>query len=149
VRKSLANFGRLLESFTIFSNLTMMQSEIDLGANQAAATNPKRRMVGQAPYVFNVGLGYASMSGETSATLLFNRVGDRIEAAGDLPLPDVVQQPRNVMDFSLRTQILSSVSLRFDAKNVLDEPYETIQGTVTREYWTTGRTFQVGLIFKP
>jgi hypothetical protein len=41
------------------------------------------------------------------------------------------------------------MSLRFDAKNLLDEPFETIQGTVTREYWTTGRTFQFGLIFKP
>jgi hypothetical protein len=106
-------------------------------------------MVGQAPYVLNAGLGYVSLSGNTSATLLFNRVGDRIEAAGDLPLPDVVQQTRNVMDFSLRTQVLPSMSLRFDAKNLLDEPFETIQGTVTREYWTTGRTFQFGLIFKP
>jgi outer membrane receptor protein involved in Fe transport len=149
VRKGLGSYARFLEPFTVFSNLTVMQSEIDLGANQAAATNPKRRMVGQAPYVLNAGLGYVSLSGNTSATLLFNRVGDRIEAAGDLPLPDVVQQTRNVMDFSLRTQVLPSMSLRFDAKNLLDEPFETIQGTVTREYWTTGRTFQFGLIFKP
>lgn len=148
-RKNLAFLGALFDPFTVFSNLTVMQSEIDLGANQAAATNPKRRMVGQAPYVFNVGLGYESISGNTSATLLFNRVGDRIEAAGDLPLPDVVQQPRNVMDFSVRAKVLPAVSLRFDAKNLLDEPYQTIQGTVTREYWTSGRTFQLGLIFKP
>ena len=106
-------------------------------------------MVGQAPYIVNLGLAYASASGGTSATMLFNRVGERIEAAGDLPLPDVVQQPRNVLDFSLRAGVLPSVSLRFDARNLLDEPYETIQGTVTREYWKSGRTFQLGLIWKP
>lgn len=149
VRKSLAFTGRFFEPFSIFSNLTVMRSEIDLGANQAAATNPKRRMVGQAPYVLNLGLAYASASGSTSATVLFNRVGDRIEAAGDLPLPDVVQQARNVMDFSLRFPVVGALSGRFDAKNLLDEPFQSVQGTVTREFWKSGRTFQFGLIWKP
>ena len=148
-RKSLAFAGRFFEPFSVFSNLTLMHSEIDLGANQSAATNPKRRMVGQAPYVLNLGLAYTSASGGTSATLLFNRVGDRIEAAGDLPLPDVVQQTRNVMDFSLRFPVFGALSGRFDAKNLLDEPYESVQGTVTRDYWKAGRTFQFGMIFKP
>lgn len=149
LRKSLAFAGRFFDPFSVFSNLTVMRSEIDLGANQAAATNTKRRMVGQAPYVLNVGLSYASISGSTSATLLFNRVGDRIEAAGDLPLPDVVQQARNVLDFSLRFPVAGAFSGRFDAKNLLDEPFESIQGTVTRDYWKSGRTFQFGMIWKP
>jgi outer membrane receptor protein involved in Fe transport len=149
VRKSLAFAGRFLEPFSVFSNLTLMHSEIELGENQSAATNPKRRMVGQAPFVLNVGVAYASASGGTSATLLFNRVGDRIEAAGDLPLPDVVQQPRNVMDFSLRFPVLGALSGRFDAKNLLDEPYQSVQGTITREYWKSGRTFQFGMIWRP
>jgi outer membrane receptor protein involved in Fe transport len=148
-RKSLAFAGRFFEPFSIFSNLTVMHSEIDLGAKQAAATNPKRRMVGQAPYVLNLGLAYSSASGSTSATLLFNRVGDRIEAAGDLPLPDVVQEERNVVDFSLRFPLVGALSGRLDAKNMLDEPFESVQGTVTREYWKSGRTFQFGLIWKP
>jgi hypothetical protein len=63
--------GSLFEPLSIFSNVTVMQSEIDLGANKSAATNPKRRMVGQAPYVVNLGLAYASPSGSTSATALF------------------------------------------------------------------------------
>jgi TonB-dependent receptor len=149
VRKSLAFLGRHFDPLSFFSNLTLMQSEIDLGANQSAATNPKRRMVGQAPYVLNLGLAYTSVSGSTSATMLFNRVGDRIEAAGDLPLPDVVQQPRNVMDFSLRFPVVGALSGRFDAKNILDEPYQSVQGTVTREYWKSGRTFQFGMIWRP
>ena len=148
-RKNLAFVGRFFEPFSVFSNLTLMHSEIDLGANQSAATNPKRRMVGQAPYVLNLGLAYTSASGSTSATLLFNRVGDRIEAAGDLPLPDVVQQARNVVDLSLRFPVVGALSGRLDAKNLLDEPFETIQGTVTREYWKSGRTFQFGMIWKP
>ena len=148
-RKSLAFLGRVFEPLSVFSNLTVMRSEINLGENQSAATNPKRSMVGQAPYVLNLGLAYASASGSTSATLLFNRVGDRIEAAGDLPLPDVVQQARSVVDLSLRFPILGDLSGKFDARNLLDEPFASIQGTVTREYWRTGRSYQVGMIWRP
>jgi outer membrane receptor protein involved in Fe transport len=60
----------------------------------------------------------------------------------------VIQQPRNVFDFSLRFPVTGALSGRFDAKNLLDEPYQTVQGTVTREYWRTGRTFQFGMIWK-
>lgn len=148
-RKSLAFLGTAFEPLSVFSNVTFMRSEIDLGANQSAATNPTRRMVGQAPYVLNLGLAYTSLSGSTSATVLFNRIGDRIEAAGDLPLPDVVQQPRSVLDVSLRFPVIGALSGRFDAKNLLDEPYQSIQGTVTREYYRSGRTFQFGMVWRP
>jgi hypothetical protein len=107
-------------------------------------------MVGQAPYVINAGLTYASDGGSTSATLLFNRTGERIDAAGDLPLPDVVQVPRNVLDLSLRFPLLvKGLSGRFDARNLLDEPFTTVQGTVTRESWKASRVFQFGLVWKP
>ena len=36
-------------------------------------------MVGQAPYVVNGGLTYTSTGGATNATLLYNRVGERID----------------------------------------------------------------------
>jgi outer membrane receptor protein involved in Fe transport len=149
LRKGLGFLGSPLEPFSFFSNVTVMQSEIDLGAAQSAATNVKRRMVGQAPYVVNLGLGYLSATGGTSATLLYNRTGSRIEAAGDTPLPDVVQQPRDMLDLSVRFPMLGAVSGRFDAKNLLDQRFETLQGTVTREAWRTGRVFQLGMVWKP
>ena len=123
-----------------------MQSQIHLfDSTKASATNLDRRMVGQAPYVLNTGLTYASRSGASSATLLFNRVGERIEAAGGAPLPDVIEQPRNVLDFSLRQTINSGVMLRMDLKNLLDSPYQVRQGTVEREYYRAGRIVGLGL----
>jgi TonB-dependent receptor len=149
VRKGLGFLSQVLDPFTLFSNVTLMHSEIRLGEGRTDVTNPNRRMVGQAPYVINAGLGYTTPSGRVSATLLMNRTGDRIEAAGDLPLPDVIQKPRTAVDLSLRFPVLGAVSGRFDAKNVLDEPYHTVQGTVVREHWTAGRTFNLGLVWKP
>ncbi|MFA6166268.1 MAG: TonB-dependent receptor [Gemmatimonadaceae bacterium] len=149
-RKSLGSFAGFLRGFAIFANLTLMQSEISLAKDtQASATNLKRAMVGQAPYVLNTGLTWASTQGASSATLLFNRVGDRIDAAGDSPLPDVIERARNVLDLSVRMPLFSSVSMRFDAKNLLDADYRTTQGTVTREAYRVGRTVQVGFSWRP
>ena len=107
-------------------------------------------MVGQAPYVVNAGLTYlAHRATALSATLLFNRVGPRIDAAGDRPLPDVIEQPRNVLDLSLRLPVAGAFSARIDAKNLLDAPYVVRQGTVTRENISTGQVVQAGLVWRP
>jgi outer membrane receptor protein involved in Fe transport len=106
-------------------------------------------MVGQAPYVINTGITYSSHSGASTATLLFNRVGERIVAAGSIPLPDVVEQPRNVVDLSLRVALSDAVTLRADAKNLLDTEHRTTQGTVIREAYTSGRTVQAGILWRP
>jgi outer membrane receptor protein involved in Fe transport len=149
VRKGLGFLGSALQPIVAFSNLTFMRSEIRLGDQQLAATNANRRMVGQAPYVVNAGLTYASSTGATSATVLFNRTGERIDAAGDQPLPDIVLRPRSVLDLSLRFPVLGSVNGRLDARNLLDAPYEAVQGTVTREYYRQGRVLQFGLQWRP
>jgi TonB-dependent receptor len=149
-RKSLAFITQALASVQVFSNVTVMQSRIELPANtQASATNLKRRMVGQAPYVLNAGVTWINHSAGASATLLFNQVGDRIDAAGDAPLPDVIERTRRVMDLSVRLPIRGALSARLDAKNLLDAPYRTTQGTVTREYYRIGRTVQAGLSWRP
>lgn len=149
-RKSLDALANVLEGFSIFANVTLMQSEISLGdGTQASATNLKRAMVGQAPYVLNTGLSWSSRAGSASATLLFNRVGDRIDAAGDSPLPDVIERARNVVDLSVRLPLMKGVSMRLDGKNLLDAPYRTTQGTVTREEYRAGRTVQAGFVWRP
>jgi hypothetical protein len=102
-------------------------------------------MVGQAPYVLNTGVTYTSRGAGTSATVLFNRVGERIAAAGASPLPDVVDLSRNVLDFSVRSLLLNGTTLRFDLKNLLDSPYQTTQGTVVRDRYQAGRIVQLGL----
>jgi outer membrane receptor protein involved in Fe transport len=146
LRKGLGILGSLFEPLSAFANATVMKSEIELASNTAAAaTNLSRRMVGQAPYVLNTGLTYSSPGGGTSATVLFNRVGERIAAAGASPLPDVIDLPRNVLDLSLRSMLLDGTTIRFDLKNLLDSPYRTQQGTVAREFYRAGRIVSLGL----
>ena len=146
LRKGLGMLDAFLAPLSIFANATLMRSRIELAPNTvASATNLSRRMVGQAPYVLNTGLTYSSPGHGTSATLLFNRVGERIAAAGASPLPDVVDLPRNVLDLSLRSALLGGTTVRVDLRNLLDSPYQTRQGTVVREYYRAGRVVSLGL----
>src|SRR5262249_47341599 len=98
---------------------------------------------------FNGGLTYLALGNSASATLLFNRVGPRIFAAGDRPLPDVLEEPRNSLDVSLRLPVAGAFSPRIDAENLMDAAYLVRQGTVTRETYRTGQTVQAGLVWRP
>ena len=150
VRKNLGALGRPFEPLSVFGNVTVMRSRIHLfDSTQAAATNLSRAMVGQAPYVFNTGLTYSSLSGASTATVLFNRVGERIVAAGSSPLPDAIDRPRNVLDVSVRQAVNSTVLVRFDLRNLLDAAYEIRQGTVVRDAYTTGRSVNLALQWRP
>jgi hypothetical protein len=148
IRKGLGLLVESLEPFTAFANATIMNSDIRIGSGGASKTSDERTMVGQAPYVVNAGLTWAPGFGGTSATLLYNVVGERIVSAAEAPLPDIYEQSRNVLDLSLRFALTGSVSAKLDARNILDEPYSVTQGTVTRESWRVGRSFSLGLSWK-
>jgi len=148
-RKGLATLGRWAEPLTVFSNVTLMRSSVNLDTLQGlTVTDKSRRLVGQAPYVVNAGLSYTSLGGGTSATLLYNVVGDRIYAAGVLPLPNIVEKSRNVVDLSLRFPVWGSVSGRVDARNILDARYRFMQGNLEREGYNAGRTLSMGFSWR-
>ena len=128
---------RLPHGLTTFVNATIIESQIEI--------DDPRAMVGQSPYVVNVGTTYASASGAVSATALYNVTGKRIVSAAERPLPDVYEQARQVVDLALRFPLNRRLAGRIDLKNVLDSPYHATQGVATREYYTSGRVLSFGL----
>lgn len=145
LRKRLGFLGTWAEAFTASSNVTVMRSQIRIGSRGGISqTNPNRAMVGQAPYVVNTGLTWQSRNERASATLLYNRVGRRIFAAGPAPLPDLYDEARDILDLSVRTALTSRLSLRLDAKNLFDARFRITQGTTEREAFDSGRVFQLG-----
>jgi hypothetical protein len=146
LRKALGLVWPALDRFVVFTNATVMRSEIEIGDQSLGTlTNTSRSMVGQAPYVVNAGLTYSAPGGRGSATALYNVVGRRVVAASLAPLPDVYEEARPSLDVSLRVPLARSLAARFDAKNVLDEPFEQRIGSVIRERYTSGRVFALGL----
>jgi TonB-dependent receptor len=143
VMKNLAFIASALEPLSLFSNLTLMESTVDTG-------NPldvERRMVGQAPWVVNTGLTWASGSGRLSATAFYNVVGPRIvnaRASGTM-VDDVVESPRHLVDLSFRFPFRGGMAAKVDFRNLLDSPYEVLQGGVTRNYHRIGRSISMGV----
>ena len=149
MRMGLGRFSTFLLPVSAFANVTLMRSSIRTGnATFSASTNDDRAMTGQAPYVVNTGVSYVTESGSASATLLYNVVGRRISAAGSMPLPDVYEESRHVLDFSARMPVRAGLSAKLDVKNLLDAPYQLTQGSVTREQYRAGRVFAVGLSWR-
>jgi len=149
LRKELGFLGEWARPFTGFSNLTLMQSSVDLDTTGGlSVTDNSRRLVGQAPYVVNAGLTYSSASGSTNATILYNVVGERITAAGVLPLPNIVEKPRHVVDLSLRFPVRGSLSGRLDLRNLLDARTSFMQGNLEREGFNAGRTLSMGFSWR-
>lgn len=135
-----------LSPWTVFTNLTLMRSRIELGNEEISAlTNARRAMVGQAPYVVNAGLQYDAPSGATSASLLYNVVGPRVTAAGSIPVPDQYLMPRPMLDLTVQQTLSRAAAVRVSARNILDAPVLETQGSVVRTRYTTGRVVSVGV----
>lgn len=147
-RRDLGFVAEALSPLTLFSNVTLMRSRIQLDED-TRASEETRAMMGQAPYVVNTGLTYTDTDGSLSASVLYNLVGRRVVAASHRPLPATYEEARASLDVSLRFPITSGVSGRLDAKNLLDTPYRQTQGPVTRESFRTGRDVSLGLTWQP
>jgi outer membrane receptor protein involved in Fe transport len=148
LRKDLVSLAKALSPFSIFSNLTLMESKITIGEG-SSRTRDERPMVGQSRYVVNTGLTFAPASGRVSSTVLYNVAGKRISSAGEMPLPDVFELPRHMLDLSVRFSLWGGLSGEADFKNLLDAPYEFRQGSVLREYYRSGRAISLGLNWRP
>ena len=144
-RKGLGVFGERFEPLSVFSNVTLMDSDIEIGEGASANTNANRPMMGQAPWVANAGIAYTGRSNGASATLLYSAVGERIYSAGTVPFPDVYEATRHLVDLSLRVPMGDRWTWRVDARNLLDAPFRLTQGPVTREEYRLGRQFAIGM----
>ncbi len=131
---------------SLFTNITVMSSTVQLDASRGlTVTDNERPLVGQAPYVVNLGMTYSSLSGRTNATLLYNTVGDRIFAAGVIPLPNIVEKSRHMVDFTLKAPLGERANLKVDVRNILDARYRFMQGNLEREGYNVGRVVSLGV----
>jgi outer membrane receptor protein involved in Fe transport len=131
VMHGLGFLSERLAPLSVFTNATLMNSEVNTGIEG----DPRRAMTGQAPYVFNAGLTYASASRSPSATILFNVVGERIINArpSGQSVADMLEQPRPMLDLALRFPVFGTMAGKLDVKNLLDSPYEVRRFRATVE----------------
>ena len=121
-RKSLDVLADLFRDLTVIANLTLVNSQVELGSNAAAATNPNRALSYQSPYVVNLALDYDSEKSGSSVRVLYNVSGPRITLVGSNGLPDVYELPRHQLDLSAAQKFWKKLELKLQAQNVLNAP---------------------------
>jgi len=124
-------------------NLTLSDSEITISnTGSVELTNNKRRMTGHSEYVVNMQLGYDSLNGEHSASLVYNVFGDRIAFAGSVfggqGIDDAYEKPFHSLDavYTWYPNFNSNVKLKL--QNLLGEDTEIEQNGQIIQSQTVG-----------
>jgi TonB-dependent receptor len=112
-----------LKPFTAIANLTLVASQVELGSRRGAATNDKRPLGGQSPYVANLQLDYQNDELGTDFRVLYNVYGPRIVSVGALSLPDIYELPRHQLDAAVSKKLGKHFELKLQGTNLLLSPW--------------------------
>jgi TonB-dependent receptor len=118
-RFGLGHLSERLSTLAISGNLTLVESETDIGDVGVQHTS-KPPLQGQSPYVVNLGLYYASPFGDTNAALLYNVFGERLSALGVLAIPDIYEKPSHMLDMTVSHK-LGGYKFKLSLENLLDD----------------------------
>lgn len=117
----------LLDQLGASVNYSRIESETKVSERTGgSATSLKRPLEGQSPYVVNAGLYYASAGGRTNVSILYNKLGRRLNAVGLVGLPDIYEEPRTNFDLSA-SQRIGSMKLKLAMENLLDDEVRFVQ----------------------
>lgn len=145
VLKELGFIHEWLDPFFVQANITFQDSELVAGPQANAPTNNKRDMSNAAPFVANVQLGYDSLNGHHSATLVYNVFGERLYVAGRLGAPDGFEQPFHSLDLTYSWFPLDGLKINAKVQNLLDDSIEIQRKNVTTFEDDIGRTFKLSV----
>lgn len=140
LRKSLAFIADALRNFKFSTNLSFIQSEVDINAEELAVIqrNPEfgdtRPFPGQSDILFNAALNYQNLENGLDAILSFNYFSERLAIIGRNGTPDIYEQPRPQLDFSIKKTFQENFQAKFSVQNILDTNYRTSMSFGGEEY---------------
>lgn len=155
LRTGLGFVSDALADLSVNLNVTLVESEVTLG-DEAVVFLPatgelplgqnetSRPLQGQSPYVLNAGVTWADGSGLT-ATVLFNRFGQRIDAVGGRGTPDIYEEARSQLDVVVEREFGNGLRAKLSAARLLGGETRFTQGGDLLRSWDEGRTVSLSL----
>lgn len=159
IRKSFDFIASSWKDLVFFGNYTYLYSEVrfnDLGAgNKEIKAN--RPLQGQSPYLINAGLQYNGSL--VNASLLYNRVGERLMLVGNSEFPNVYERPRNQVDLQLSRKVMQNKGeIKVNFADILNNAYLLYENVDTRSAyqpgvdrmfnsWKPGSTITIGFTY--
>lgn len=161
-RKSLSFISYQLEGLSLNGNVSLVESRIQMTdrefnsrkqyEKQGETIKSTRTMAGQAPYILNVGLSYASEDQSMDAGLFYNVKGQTLYIVGAGLFPDVYTMPFHSLNLSFNKSFgpTNGTKISFNASNLLNDlreeqyvGFEAKNQTFTQ--FNPGVSFSIGL----
>jgi outer membrane receptor protein involved in Fe transport len=139
MRFGLGKWHDMLTPLKLVTNYTWIHSEVEGSRN--------RPMQGQSPYLVNVILFFEPFGGKTQMSLLYNRFGRRISKVGVDRFPDVFEEPRSGLEFSISQKLRGGLKTKFTAKNLSDAEVIFKQGGLVTKRVSPGISYALGLSY--
>ncbi|MEM7513783.1 MAG: TonB-dependent receptor, partial [Bacteroidota bacterium] len=157
LRKNLGFLGPFFEPFQLGMNASLIQSEVDIDPAELELLrsvvpdrSAERPLYGQSPYAVNGELAYINDSLGVKASLSYNVFGERIAVVGGIN-PDIYEQPRGLLNFSISKSLGNRWSARIRANNLLNPEYKFTQDYEGVEYiyqlYTVGRSYSLSFTY--
>jgi TonB-dependent receptor len=108
-----------LKNFTFQANVSYIYSRV-----KDTALKLNRPLQGQSPYTLNLSVMYDLPESGLTATVLFNRIGERIYLVQDVVqgTPDVYEAPRSLLDLQVSKKIIKDKGeLRLSVSDLLNK----------------------------
>jgi len=139
IRKSLDFIAPSLKNFNFFGNYTYLNSEVVFNDLSAANKEVKadRPLQGQSPYLINAGLQFTS--NVFNASVLYNRVGERLTLVGNDEFPNVYERPRNQLDLQLAHKVLDGKGeVKINFADILNNAFYFYENLDSKTSFTEG-----------
>ncbi|MEC4005483.1 outer membrane beta-barrel protein [Flavobacterium sp. SUN052] len=89
------------EDITVYSNIAIIKSQVDVSNFNSANTDQSRPLQGQSPYIFNGGIQYGSETNGWSISANVNRAGNRIAFTDSEVKPAIWEKARTFIDMQI------------------------------------------------
>ena len=119
-----------------------------VSAQNLLANGRDSRLQGQSDSIANFQIGLDNLQDQSEATLIFNYVSDRVRARGVDVLPDIIEEPPLLVDFTY-SRVLSysnyDLKLSLELRNLLDEEYyASMRNVAIYDQYDLGQSASLG-----
>ncbi len=121
------------DNFAVSANYTRVWSEVPY-VDPLDDQEQLRTLHGQAPWSVNAGLIYTTDDGRTTANLLYNKVGRRLDKIADFRFLYVYLEPRNKLDLVLTRKLGTHYRLKAAIKDIMAEDTVSTSGSEENPY---------------
>ena len=144
-RFGLSRLSHKYRSWGLSTNVTFTDSELDSDGLDGVQTDGNRPFEGQSPYIVNMGIHFTSVTGGTSASLLYNVFGKRLRRIAGFGQPDEYERPFHSLDAKFS---LGNGFIKIGFENILDDEVEYRQGEFTTKSHRRGRKASISFNLK-